>query len=366
MSRRVNRRRRQPFNVGYVVVVGLALIIVAVVTFMYGLKLLPTDIVEPAASTAAAGQPAIVDMKIQRSSYGENMYVMTGTGIETVALGDLLVVYARDPAGFESDVAITYIVDKNVDNLHGKVIFQNPDVELNSLAALRADDNLVDANLTRMVAIDATFVGFVVGPNQIRLNPNEPIQSGTELLAMELTANGDAIGISPPLVLQISTVSLDRDMANASVIGAVPWPPTGTLLIHKNGSKTHTISVRNFVANSQVCVRKGDRVVIAADGIVTVGVNVGTVSPEGKEYFLAAGLIQTPIDMKYDIVPEFPHGVLMYRFANTTLAANAGWTSFAASKNFQADRTGCLEFDINDAVNNDNSGTFTVYIQVNP
>lgn len=321
--------------------------------------------VQPTESAMPSEQSAIIDTKIRRISSRENTYVMTGTGIETVALGDLLVVYVQDVAGFESDVAVVYIVDKNRDNLQGKVIFQNPDVALDSLAALRADNNLADANLTRMVAIDAAFVGFTVAPNRIRLNPNESIQSGTELLAVGLTANGDAILISPPVVLQISTVSFNKEMANASVVGGSQWPPVGTLLIPRNARNTYMVSVNDFSATNEVCVRKGDRVKVNASGMITTGEFVGILSPEGKESFQLLG-ITAPIDPLWDIVPEFPHGVLMFRIADSTWSATEGWMDYAATKGFTAERSGCLEFDINDNDNSDNTGAYSVQIDVNP
>lgn len=201
----------------------------------------PTAVAEPPIDTPTDGestvastpnvQPVIIDMNVARATAGENEYVIAGTGIETVELGDLLVVYAKDAAGFEFDVAVIYIVDKNVDNVLGKVIFQNPDVLLDSLAALRADNNLGDVNLARMAPIAAIFAGFTLEAGRIRLNSNREVHVGDELSAVEFITNGDAIAFSPPRILQVSALSIKGGVANASLIGTSPWPPYGTLLI---------------------------------------------------------------------------------------------------------------------------------------
>ncbi len=325
-----------------------------------------TSTVEPVTPTPSPTVPVIVDATIRRSAPGENEYVIQSAGLDTFNLGDFIVVYAKDTAGFEFDAAIMYVVDRNEGNLIAKIIFQNPDITLDTLAALRVDNNLADVNLTRMAAADTAFVGFTLGEGQIRINPNEPIREGDELVAVELK-DGEALPVSPLLLFHVDTVSISGEMARASIVGTAVWPSAWTLLMPQSRSNIYPpISVSDFKVANEICVRKGDQVKISAEGTIIVGEFVGALNPEGKDHFQLGGLFTTPIDPIYDIIPQFPHGVLLFRIAAPALSATEGWMHYDTTKQFEADRTGCLEFDINDKDNTDNSGEFSVQIEVNP
>lgn len=319
-----------------------------------------------AAAVPTAVIPPVLALQIQRAAPGENHYFISGDGFSLFQSGDLLVVYAKDFAGFEFTAAVIYIVDKNADNLIAKTIFQNPDVELDSLDALRVDKEFDVVNLARLRSVDTAYVGFVVQEGQIRINPNEPLRIADELLVVQLTASGDTLVTSPPVMLRVEAISTGGEMASVSIGGGIAWPTRGTLLVPRNLSQTFTVQVKDFLAADDICIRQGDHVRISADGIITAGVNIGAITPEGKEHFLLLGAIQTPIDPIYDIIPEFPHGVLMFRIADPSLSATEGWMSYAQTKQFTAAHSGCLEFDINDKVNSDNSGEFNVQVAVNP
>lgn len=113
-------------------------------------------------------------------------------------------------------------------------------------------------------------------------------------------------------------------------------------------------------------MRRDDLGRITANDTISTTSVIGTIGPEGKVYFLLSNGVQVPIDSIYNIMPEFPHGVLMFRFADSTLSATEGWLSYADTKTFTAERTGCLAFDINDSAKADNSGAYAVQVEVNP
>lgn len=308
----------------------------------------------------------IVEATIRRSGPSVDEYFVQGEGINLYNLNEFIVVYAKDAAGFEFDAAVMYVVDKNPDTLIARTVFQNPAVNLEDLAALRVDNNLIDANLTQMISVNKAFVGFTLAEGQIRLNPNEQIREGDQLMAVALQRNGDALPLSPELLFHVDTVSISGEMARVSIIGATSWPTEWTLLIPQNRSSNYTIAVNDFMAESGICVRQGDKVKISATGMMIVGEFVGMLGPEGKEHFQLGGLFTTPIDPIYDIIPELPHGVLLFRIADPTLSATEGWMHYDAIKQFTADKAGCLEFDMNDKDNTDNSGAFTVQVDINP
>lgn len=145
-------------------------------------------------------------------------------------VGELLVVYAKDLSGLEFDVAVVSVIDKNVDNLIVQVIFRSADIAIDSLSALRIDEQVETVNLEVMIPVASVFVGFVLDEDTIRLIPQAGVTVGDRLEAVKLTAGGDAISFATgPLLLRIDSLSINRTVARISTTATVP--PPGTLLV---------------------------------------------------------------------------------------------------------------------------------------
>ncbi|MVM35252.1 hypothetical protein GO755_34845 [Spirosoma sp. HMF4905] len=102
-------------------------------------------------------------------------------------------------------------------------------------------------------------------------------------------------------------------------------------------------------------LKKGDKVLIQATGKISVGPNIGTSGPEGKN---SGGLFDFPLS-QYNIVKEFPHATLMFRYANDT-----SWIDCGKEYNFTAEKSGFLEFEVNDLEKSNNEGAYQVEIKV--
>lgn len=184
--------------------------------------LLPTDTVAPISTTAQT--------IVARPAPGEDRYFITGPTLAEYAVGDLLAVYAKDVAGLEFDVAVVAVIDQNADNLIVQVIFRSADVTIDSLAALRIDDQLETVNLEQMIPAASVFAGFVLDDATIRLIPNAGVKVGDTLEAVQLTAGGDAISFATgPILLRIDSLSVNRTVARVATTATVP--PAGTLLV---------------------------------------------------------------------------------------------------------------------------------------
>ncbi len=61
---------------------------------------------------------------------------------------------------------------------------------------------------------------------------------------------------------------------------------------------------------------KAGNIVIKSSGILTVGDFLGDSTPDGKDFFEPIWGVRIPIDKKYYLVPNFPHGSVMYKLNN--------------------------------------------------
>jgi len=113
------------------------------------------------------------------------------------------------------------------------------------------------------------------------------------------------------------------------------------------------VSVDAFI-RTQVCVKQGDLVTIEAEGHIRVGAMVGTSDPDGRN----TGVFGLSLE-SYNIVSTFNHAALMYR-----LAGEREWNLAGKRKQFAADKDGCIEFQINDNIQDDNVGSYSVSITV--
>ncbi|HEX8531897.1 MAG TPA: caspase family protein [Cytophagales bacterium] len=109
-------------------------------------------------------------------------------------------------------------------------------------------------------------------------------------------------------------------------------------------------------------VRKGDRITVRARGRVLVGQYVGYTLPAGKPNLIMLGL-SVPIDPRYNLVAQWPHGALMYRLAGDPAKQ---WRLCGDNCTWTAPASGTLEiaFQLNDAQQADNYGAYTLDITV--
>jgi len=114
------------------------------------------------------------------------------------------------------------------------------------------------------------------------------------------------------------------------------------------GSLVHETFSVSRLTRSAACVTAGQTVRVQATGMVTVGMFLGSVTADGIENFVGT----------YDLVPGFRHGGLMCR-----ISGDAQWSFCGDSYEFTAARTGCLEFEINDNDQSNNSGSFSVTVR---
>jgi hypothetical protein len=99
-----------------------------------------------------------------------------------------------------------------------------------------------------------------------------------------------------------------------------------------------------------ICVTAGDTLQVEATGSIIVGSVLGTAFPDGID------MIFTDI---YDLIPSFPHGALLCR-----LDSESFWRKCGSRALFEAEKQGCLEFEINDNEQENNQGAFEVQVVV--
>ncbi len=178
---------------------------------------------------------------VARPAPGANRYFIEGPDLVKYDLGQFLAIYGQDAAGLEFDVAVAFVVDKNVGNLIVQVLFQNENYPLDSLAALQLDDQLDTVDLASITPVDSNFVGFMLTDGTVRLAPHVPVKVGDQLEAVQLTPGGDTLPFADePHILQITSVSSNGSIARVS--SAAGLPPLGTLLVLTAESPTSTPS----------------------------------------------------------------------------------------------------------------------------
>jgi hypothetical protein len=111
----------------------------------------------------------------------------------------------------------------------------------------------------------------------------------------------------------------------------------------------------NELTQTNICVPAGSTISVRASGSIRVGPFVGVVDPEGTE----RGFMGATLGDSYDLVRSLPHGALMCR-----VTGEQDWRLCAANLTFQSPLDGCLEFQINDNDQGNNSGAFDVRVEV--
>ena len=106
----------------------------------------------------------------------------------------------------------------------------------------------------------------------------------------------------------------------------------------------------NHHVDSAIKVTKGDKISIRASGEVTFGIMAGSGGPEGIDFLPS-----------YNYFENLKHGCLIGRVA---ASEDDPWSYIGASADFTADRSGELQFNVNDNDPDNNVGEFDVKITV--
>ena len=169
--------------------------------------------------------------------------------------------------------------------------------------------------------------------------------------------------VTPPITTaQIATGSTSPAVATSLLR---PSPSAAEAMTPVDGSYHTQLNAREaYLKATDICVQTGDVVAIKAEGEIEVGTYAGDggkVGPEGTE----RGLLGLPIGDNYDLVPAFPHAVLMFRIVGET-----AWRSYAdpTARTFTVPATGCLEFQLNDndPGNNSDTGFLNITVSITP
>ncbi len=127
-------------------------------------------------------------------------------------------------------------------------------------------------------------------------------------------------------------------------------------------SKTESLPIKfrlsNQVVTKEFTTIKAGVISVKSSGIITVGPTIGNSGPNGQDSFLLL-LFAVPIDKKYYIVPNYPHGSVMYKVNN-----EKDWQSCKSNCEFSV-RNGefiSISFLVNDSVIEDNTGWYDVEI----
>lgn len=102
--------------------------------------------------------------------------------------------------------------------------------------------------------------------------------------------------------------------------------------------KHEEVRINGFV-RSDLEVLPGDRLVVKATGLISVGDFIGTVGPDGKATFGSA----------YNIVQRYPHGALLWRIDDDI------WRLCGSKLDVVVQSKGTIEFEVNDREQSNNS-----------
>lgn len=124
-------------------------------------------------------------------------------------------------------------------------------------------------------------------------------------------------------------------------------------IIRMRPGRSEETKVDGFIRSS-VCVSKNDLVTIEASGHIRVGAWVGNSDPDGRPSGVGGFSLES-----YNIVSQFNHAALMYR-----IEGDREWKVAGKFKRFIAPRSGCIEFQVNDNIQDDNYGSYSVEVTV--
>jgi hypothetical protein len=169
--------------------------------------------------------------------------------------------------------------------------------------------------------------------NRKELTPQLPFQR-------ILTATGGAA--------LVATLLLIPNLHHAPAVQAhsASFPPAPLIL-----------SVTDHAILDQPLIVPGQPVTLQATGLIETGPYVGQVGPDGTE----RGFIGIPLGDSYDLIPQFPHSILMCRITTESV-----WRQCGSYVSFTAPAAGKLEFQINGNEPEKRKGAFMVTIALSP
>ena len=127
-------------------------------------------------------------------------------------------------------------------------------------------------------------------------------------------------------------------------------------------SKIENLSIKfrlsNQVVTKEFTTTKAGLISVKSSGTITVGQNIGNSTPNGQDSFLVP-LFPVPIDKKYYIIPNYPHGSVMYK-----MNSEKDWQSCKSNYEFSVNNGEfiSISFLVNDSVIEDNTGWYDVEI----
>ncbi len=236
--------------------------------------------------------------------------------------------------------------------------------------------------LTGGFAIVASVAGGFIQKSRPESKQDQPAQWVTGGGGTTITANGD-INFLPPDVLGKSATPSPSPLGAptpASVatptpsVASTPTPqpvatPVATSVatptpIPTPPSEEFHVSGRCGLGNNKafdtgINIQKGDYVTIEASDEISVGANIGSTGPDGVNIINLPLIGPQPISRGYYIVSSTGLGGLLWRVGTAEQ-----WHPCGSSMQKTFNKSGRLYFNVNDNIQNDNNGAFTVNVTV--
>jgi tetratricopeptide (TPR) repeat protein len=156
-------------------------------------------------------------------------------------------------------------------------------------------------------------------------------------------------------------LAITETIRNASEPEPTPTPmPNGQADVNADSlpsaGSSISLSVNGYLRSDDLCVEVGDTVRLVAQGTIKLGFWLGSSDPNGIEQGMLGA-----IGDSYDIVPHHPHGALLCK-----ISGESEWRICGSYLEFTSERAGCLEFEINDTDQSDNTGQFNITASLLP
>ncbi len=122
------------------------------------------------------------------------------------------------------------------------------------------------------------------------------------------------------------------------------------------GPRVETVEVAGYVAGKTLCYNRGETINIEPSGTIQLGKIVGSTTPMGRP----SGFLGLPVDV-YSIDRAINHGGLLCHLSNEN-----EWRMCGNGQAIHANAPGCVAFDVNDLVQFNNVGSFSVRVSFTP
>ncbi len=122
-------------------------------------------------------------------------------------------------------------------------------------------------------------------------------------------------------------------------------------LINSVNAQVHE-EVSGYLLSEDICVQSGDSITITPSGLIRLGFFAGSAGPEG--------LLMPSGFEAYNLDGSHPHGALLCKIQGEPF-----WQYCGKGFELIASKNGCLEFEVNDIDQGNNSGRFQVTVKTN-